>query len=356
MIIALALAGALSGQDAPSATFDAEARIQEAISRVRPMAYRSDLVDWTAIEADMRRRTAGARDTTDMLPGYAALTYGLGDRHSFIQPTSGALAAWRERHGDQRFLPDTPPRPRPDSAFLGRTRIESRDVTVGGVRTARLVTVPPVSGSGDPARDYAALLFTSVGDAQPQTCGYLVDLRGNTGGNVWPMRTGLSALLGDGPAGQSMDRTGTISTYAEIREGMATVIEPGEDQGTVMIRTTGWRPLPRLASAPVAVLIDGGVYSSGEGVAVAFKGRPATRFFGVRTGGLASSNDNVVLGDGTNLVITVAMMADRNGGTHPLGVEPDEVVAAGEGSQSDPDDAVVEAARAWLQTQPACSN
>lgn len=86
-----------------------------------------------------------------------------------------------------------------------------------------------------------------------------------------------------------------------------------------------------------------------------FKGRANTRFFGLRTGGLASSNDNTILSDGTNMVITVAMMMDRTGAVHPQGVEPDQVVENGEGSTDDPDDAVVEAARAWLATQPACS-
>lgn len=354
MLFALTLSMAIAGQDAAAPAFDRDARIAEAIAAVRPMAYRTNDVDWTMIEADMRRRTEGARDTVDMLPAYSALTYHLGDNHSFIQPTAEAMAGWRERHGERRLLPDTPPRPRPNSPFLSRTAVEGRDVQVGA-KTARLVVVPPVYGSGEPARTYAGALFNAVADDGPKTCGYIVDVRGNTGGNVWPMLVGLSALSGDGPAGMSRDRDGQTSTYAELREGAAVITEAGDGFGMAMIRTDAWRPLPALAAAPVAVLTDGGVYSSGEGVAVHFKGRANTRFFGLRTGGLASSNDNTILSDGTNMVITVAMMMDRTGAVHPQGVEPDQVVENGEGSTDDPDDAVVEAARAWLATRPACS-
>lgn len=348
MLLSLALSLALQTQTAPPPAFDAEARIQEAIAAVRPMAYRSELVDWSAIEADMRRRAVGAKDTGDMLPVYAALARGLGDNHSFIQPTDAARQLWRETHSF------TPLRPPPSSAFINRTAVESRDVAIGDAHTARLVVVPSVSGSGEPARTYAAQLFSAVADAGPGTCGYMLDLRGNGGGNVWPMLTGLSALSGDGPAGRTRDRNGDLLTYAELKEGVATVVQDGGDRGLAMMTTPGWRPMPHLASVPVAVLIDNGVFSSGEGVAVHFRGRAATRYFGQRTGGLASSNNNTVLSDGTNMVITVAMMADRNGGTHPLGVEPDEPVGAGDGSAADPDDAVVEAAKAWLATQGGC--
>ena len=350
MFAALALAAALQQDAVP---FDRDALIAEAIAMVRPIAYRSAQVDWVALEADMRRRSEGARDSVDMLPAYAALTYGLGDGHSFIQPTAEDTAGWTERRGEgARLLPDTPPRPRPTSTFMGREGVSHRAVSVGASHDAELVVVPAVTGAGQTARTYAADLFSAVADAGPRTCGYILDLRGNTGGNVWPMLTGLSALTGDGPAGRSIDATGKVEDYADIREGSAVILAE-EGRGLTMMTAAGWRPTA-LTGAPVALLIDNGVYSSGEGVAVAFKGRANTRFFGERTGGLASANNGYMLSDGTNFVITIAMMMDRQGNTHPHGVEPDQAVAAGEDHPADADDAVVEAAKAWLAHQPAC--
>ena len=49
------------------------------------------------------------------------------------------------------------------------------------------------------------------------------------------------------------------------------------------------------------------------------------------------------------------VVADRNGRIYPDGVRPDTPVAHGEGDPADPDDAVVEAAKAWLAAQPGCA-
>lgn len=349
MFTALALAALY--QDAPA--FDADARIREAIAVVRPVAYRSAQVDWVAVEADMRRRAEGAADTVDLLPAYAALTYGLGDGHSFIQPTAEATEGWRARHGDRRLLPDTPRRARPTSTFVGRTAVDHRSLPLENDHAAELIVVPAVQGAGEPAQAYAAALFSATADASQKTCGYVLDLRGNTGGNVWPMLTGLSGLLGDGPQGRMMDAQGRIEDYADLREGAAVILAE-EGRGQTMASAATWRPLPALARAPVALLIDDAVFSSGEGVAVAFKGRASTRFFGQKTGGLASANNGFELSDGTNLVVTVALMADRNDATYPHGIEPDIPVEAGDGSADNPEDAVVEAAQAWLAAQPGC--
>ncbi|RYG17327.1 MAG: hypothetical protein EON96_06980 [Caulobacteraceae bacterium] len=69
---------------------------------------------------------------------------------------------------------------------------------------------------------------------------------------------------------------------------------------------------------------------------------------------MASANAGFQQPDGANLVITVAMMTDRKGRTYPRGFAPDSPVVAGPGREQDPEDAVVEAAKAWLARQPAC--
>src|SRR5690606_28757414 len=107
-------------------------------------------------------------------PAWAALAHGLGDGHSFVQPTPEAIAAWRERYGDRPLMPDAPSRPRPGSPFMKRAEIEARTLAVGTDHDADLVTVPPVSGFGDKAIAYASRLFGAVADASPRTCGYVL--------------------------------------------------------------------------------------------------------------------------------------------------------------------------------------
>lgn len=102
---------------------------------------------------------------------------------------------------------------------------------------------------------------------------------------------------------------------------------------------------------PVAVLIDGGTGSSGEAVAIAFKGRAGTRFFGVPTAGVSTSNNGFRLPDQANLVITVGMDVDRTGERYALDVDPDETVPFEETAGGDNQ---LEAAIAWLLERPSC--
>ena len=46
----------------------------------------------------------------------------------------------------------------------------------------------PLTGAG---------VFGNIAAASDRVCGYVIDLRGNVGGNVWPMKAGLSPLLGE---------------------------------------------------------------------------------------------------------------------------------------------------------------
>lgn len=340
MIAALALSMVLHAPGQES--FDAAARVREAIAAVRPAAYRSAGVDWAALEADLLARAADAEDTVDLLPVYSRLLQALGDGHSFVQADPALRETYRTRHG-REFDADVV-RPAQTSTFIMRRERTARTLALGAAE-AELVTAPKVFGGGQDARDYADQVFGLVAAASERACGYVVDLRGNVGGNVWPMKAGLSALLGE--AWLNTDG------YSRFENG-AFLINEGEHRDRAAARVSDWRPLPRLADIPVAVLIDDGVASSGEGIALAFTGRVNTRFFGQRTAGVASSNEGFLLSDGVNLVVTTDMMRDRDGRTWPEGRTPDVPVPAGEGSPTDADDAVVEVAKAWLASLPAC--
>lgn len=344
--VALSLSSAAFAQ---SADFDPAPFIAEALSDAKTMSYRTREVDWNRIEADMRAAATGARDQVDLLAAYQLLVVGLEDGHSFVNASAEDRAAFKARHG-REFDSGRVSKPR-TSRFMSRRVPEARDLQLGRGK-ARLVTVPMIFGAGEGAIKSAQAIYDGVAGAA-SACGYVVDLRGNQGGNSWPMAVGVAPLLGEGWRSRELDRDGVFSTYARL-EGGAAIVEDGKDKGYRLAAIQGWRPLPKLASAPVAVLIDDAVASSGEAMAVAFNGRANTRFFGEATVGAASSNQGFVIDDRVNIVVTTSMMADRNGAIYPQGLSPDQLVPFGEGSEADPEDAVVEAAKAWLSKQRAC--
>lgn len=355
ILVALSLAAVASPAQADTTTpFDPKPLLKETIERIKATAYRAGDVDWPKLEARVYAAAADDRDSIDLLDSLQLIVNGLGDSHTFINASAAHSEAFRERYGRNYWETRSPPR-KPTSGFMVRKEPSARTLDVAGGQ-AELIVVPKMMGGGEPARRYAEILFGHVAAAADRSCGYILDLRGNTGGNVWPMIVGLSALIGDGPGTGELYRDGRISTYARLEKGAAIVAEEGEQKGVEILRLSNWRDLPSLASMPIALLIDDAVGSSGEGVALQFKGRASTRFFGERTYGHASSNEGWMLNDDINMVVTTAMLRDRSGAIYPDGITPDVPVPAGEGALSDPDDAVVEAAKKWLSAQETCSN
>jgi hypothetical protein len=91
----------------------------------------------------------------------------------------------------------------------------------------------------------------------------------------------------------------------------------------------------------VAVLTDIGVATTGEVLAVAFRGRPNTRSFGTPTCGLSTAVAQVSLSRGGRVGVVTSVMADRTMKKYGAAIEPDELV-------SDPVE-VVSRALAWLR-------
>lgn len=170
-------------------------------------------------------------------------------------------------------------------------------------------------------------------------CGWIVDLRGNGGGNMWPMLLGIGPLLGDAKGADpvGMFISGGQHLRWAYRDG-AVWSGPKPVVGSRQTRYTLRRP-----GAPVAVLFGPRTASSGEAMVLAFRGRADTRSFGQPSAGYSTGNIPQRLPDGSMLLLTTNVMADRNGNGDGGKIAPDVVVA----------DAPA-AAHAWLLQQPAC--
>jgi carboxyl-terminal processing protease len=346
IICALCLGAAPAAAQAPA--FDPQARVTEALEQVRPVAYHRDRLDWAAIEARARALAEGARDEVDLMPAYQALVSYLEDNHSQVEYPAGLMERWRERYGNRRMLPDPPPSPpRSTSRFMTRREPEVRATPLGS-SSIGVIIVPSAQYEPLPST-FGARLHAGVRAVQDQVCGYVVDLRGNTGGALFPMVVGLSDLIGDDrrvvyvrPDGSEM--------VARLKDGALSAL-PEDGPEILLDRIEGWQAAPSVGARPVAVLMDDATGSSGEGAALALIGRDRVRTFGGRTAGVASANQEIALSDGTILLVTTAMMADQRGRTYPEGIPPDEPIASSEGEN----DAVQAAAEAWLTTQEGCS-
>jgi carboxyl-terminal processing protease len=268
-------------------------------------------IDWTAFKAAVLVEAAGAQTPVDTYPAIGAAIRRLGDGHSSFFDPAGAVVV----RPSQACSPSSP-------------GIPNVPATIGYVR------VPSFVGNGDAATAFADGIQRDIMSAdRDDLIGWIVDVRGNGGGNMWPMVAGVGPVLGDGLAGFFVASNGSATTW-EYRSGTARL------DGAVLQQVTAPYQLKR-GRPKVAVLTDGTVASSGEATVIAFRGRADARSFGTPTCGLSTANQSFAMSDGATLFLAVAVMADRARTAYGAQVAPDETV-------TDPAQAV-ERAIAWLR-------
>lgn len=303
----------LSPDTQPSAP--AKAVLDSAISIVKKNSLRRSEVSWSIVEPQVRAIAAGAETTAEVYPAIKYLLAQLGDHHSFLMPPSQTKAF--QTGGTQNPNPE----------------VRALPEGIG------YISVPGYFGA-EPgaARAYATRLHGLIGATMASaTCGWVVDLRNDTGGNMWPMLAGLKPFLGGAGLGSFVSPTGAGPMWIA---GQGLGADPPPALGV-------------LESAWVVVLTGPRTASSGEAVTIAFRGRPQTRSFGLPTAGLSSANQAYPLPDGAMILLTTAIDADRTGRRYGDKIEPDERI---ENSGTDTaGDVTLLAATKWLKESSRCS-
>ena len=272
-------------------------------------------IDWVDFKARVSAKAQGAQTITDTYPAISLALGLLNDHHSFfVTPSNGSVG-------------------NPSGASCGGPSVSApaMPADIGYVR------VGAFSGTDTAAaRAFADSIQKQIRDADSDALGgWVVDVRGNLGGNMWPMVAGVGPVLGDGIAGYFV--------YPSPASAVAWSYAAGSSSsgGQVAAQTTTVYELKRRAPK-VGVLTDGLVASSGEAVVVSFRARPNTRSFGTATCGLSTSNQTFRLSDGAMLYLTTAVMADRNRTAYGQSIVPDEIVTG--------DAEVVQRAIAWIRS------
>jgi carboxyl-terminal processing protease len=297
----------------------ARAYLDRALTIVRTLHMDGPDRDWSAIEARAYRQAAGAATARDTYPAIRGVLSAMGDNHSFLEPPH-------------------PPQPPPASNSMPADRplpgYALLDGRYGYFSLPGLNMLGPADRTF--GRAYVQRLRTGVRslDGMP-LCGWIIDLRQNSGGNMWPMLNGLTPLLGTPPFGSFVGGSAGEKEHWVLDRGLVT--SEGRDMRELGLDVRGFRL--RQSAAPLAVLIGPSTASSGEAVAIAFAGRAATRSFGQRSAGYTSANLTTDLSDGAVLGIPASWEADRSGREYRSALTPDEPVPEGE---------ELKAARNWL--------
>ncbi|MCZ6653705.1 MAG: S41 family peptidase [Planctomycetota bacterium] len=329
----------------PAVLPEIDAYLTRAIDSLQAKALERRSVDWEAVRSEAYDMARGATSLVETYPIIRHVLSSLHDNHSFLQLSDSLRQAEIRALGNAGDSEaSAPPSPSP---FGTRMQAEFALLETPG-NSVGFVFMP--QGIRD---DAFATAFQSematLSAAAP--CGWIVDLRGNGGGNMWPMLAGLGPVLGNTELGGSVDADGRTSTWI-YRKGSAIYRHPdGLEETYAQVQQ---EPLELNTSHPIAVLHDRGTGSSGEAMAISFRGHTITRSFGEMTSGSSTSTRGMRLSDGANMVVATAVFTDRNGVTYPNGLEPDQLVPSGSSiPERDQDRAVLEALQ-WLSTTAAC--
>jgi carboxyl-terminal processing protease len=331
----------------------AAAFLDNAIDIMRQHALHAEGVDWVAVRTEAFKRAGGAFNPIDTYPAIYWALVQLGDPGSHLRlppglyPDQIALLQQAEREAQN----SAPGGPRTDTAvptaFTSRRLPEGHMVTAQGKNFGYVVLPRCSAKDNDGLLLYAAdvrRILTDLTSQNPQ--GWIVDLRGNTGGNMWPMMTGIGPILGDGAVGSFVAADGNMTWF--YQDGRTGTRNPAGLE-TVSLTLDEEPSLQSPSKAPVAILVDSSTASSAEAITIAFHGRPDTRSFGTRTAGKSTAVQPFKLDDGAEIFLTTAIDADRTGKPFPNGFTPDQVVpTSGINIPQASNDAVIVAAQTWL--------
>ena len=303
--------------------------VERALDIIEEHSLMRPSIDWGRFRSGVLAQARGASSPAD---AHFALRYALGvlgDHHSYLNAPDRAMAL--------------------ELAPVSNARTGRAVVPPDGRRLAggfAYVSVPGFAGGSHAHQvEFAEHLQGLIRALdEPATCGWIVDLRRNSGGNVWPMLAGIGPLIGDGEAAAATQADGRrVSLW--YRDGKAGLGE------YVQLRVRGEAYRLRSPRTRFAVLLGPRTASSGEVLALAFRGLPDRRSFGAPTLGLTTGTRTFELSDGASLVLAVAATSDRRDRRYDGPIAPDEPAPAGRAGAPLLEQDDVRAALRWLQAE-----
>ena len=191
-----------------------------------------------------------------------------------------------------------------------------------------VIKLPDFLGTAEAGRKYAKVAEDFIHENRDKIKGVVLDLRGNTGGDMGPMATAVSSLLPDGELMYYHYRSYDVPVTLK--------------DGVISNAGTGGKSLypDEKLKVPVAILTDGMTASSGEALTLCFRGLENVKTFGAPTAGYTSVNMLYSLYDGAQMYLTVAFDKARTGEIFKeTSIEPDVAT-----------DSPLEAALEWLRS------
>ena len=246
-----------------------ETYVRNAIQQMDRKGLYAEGEEWEAMKKEALSQEPETLEEAQAIINKAAKV--AGGKHSYLLPADKAQA--REKRSNEEVSPTV-------------------TIREDGIC---IIHLPAFAGDDENCLRYARTVLDSISDTVKGVC---IDLRGNHGGNMYPMIAAVHRFLPD-----------DIFLKFKMRRRFWSVMPINKE---FVANLVGVEIESRI-NCPVAILTDEETASSGEAVLLCFRGLDNVRVFGSPTAGYASANESIILSDGSHLALTVSCDITRTG-------------------------------------------
>ena len=246
-----------------------ETYVRNAIQQMDRKGLYAEGEEWEAMKKEALSLNPETLEEAQAIINKAAKV--AGGKHSYLLPADEAQA--REKRSNEEVSPTV-------------------TIREDGIC---IIHLPAFAGDDEHCLRYARTVLDSISDTVKGVC---IDLRGNHGGNMYPMIAAVHRFLPD-----------DILLKFKMRRRFRSVMPINKE---FVANLVGVEIESRI-NCPVAILTDEETASSGEAVLLCFRGLDNARVFGSPTAGYASANESIIFYNGSILALTVSCDIARTG-------------------------------------------
>ena len=246
-----------------------ETYVRNAIQQMDRKGLYAEGEEWEAMKKEALSQNPETLEEAQAIINKAAKV--AGGKHSYLLPADKAQA--REKRSNEEVSPTV-------------------TIREDGIC---IIHLPAFAGDDENCLRYARTVLDSISDTVKGVC---IDLRGNHGGNMYPMIAAVHRFLPD-----------DILLKFKMRRRFRSVMPINKE---FVANLVGVEIESRI-NCPIAILTDEETASSGEAVLLCFRGLDNVRVFGSPTAGYASANESIIFDNGSILALTVSCDIARTG-------------------------------------------
>jgi len=273
--------------------------LNKAVDIMEENSMNKNSIDWVKFRNKVLEKGNDAESIKDTYPAIQYALGLLGDHHSFF------------------ITPEKCKSYNDPNLSVPEISTELIDKKIGYIK------IPGFGGNRDErAQKFAQQIQDAIRELDRNNIKYwIVDLRDNTGGNMWPMLLGLGPILGDGIAGYIAGNNKTFISWGYSHGRVFS------DKNQMLKLKTPYKLRNKIEK--LAVIISKKTASSGEATAISFIGIRNSCLIGEPTYGVSTANKRFKLSDGAMINLTISKFADRNKKTYGYPIHPDIVDSTG---------------------------